>query len=751
MAAPSTPVIQGVSPVYPFGSNVHATWVTDTSVTSGATTLYSGSTVVSTQAASLFDYDAYTKTWKVSYPIAAEGTYAIGVTSTNGDGTSDEATAQFVVADYSGIVLSPSGTVTGLPINVAWSIDDPNGVAAQNIVIEKSDHSRVLYSSVLQPTQRTLALGSAELAGIEDGASYVILLHVTNGVGLVTTATSTITTSWLPPVTPTATVTTDPDTLAASVTVTGDRTYDFTDVESFTAPESGVITSLTIDGKSVQDGTPTPSTPVAIESVESDNLSPFFSHDLTDIYNASTNPTGYWREMNPGYTMLNDGWVHFECDNTGSGSNANRAFRVAPLPDLVAGDTYTILTEIRNVVSVLASTSKNFITPAYQAYQLGTVAAFQYSTETTPDYVAHYQTVTVSDPTSSALQRGRCYVYAGSYFSADIRMSIYAGEYSGPYTPVGAININSSGTTYPIDLQGHALRSLPDGTHDELTVDSAGVVTLTQRVGETTQAVTDGVTGTVGVDVLSSTGQIANGAQVVYKLATEQTISLGTITPPFVVEGATVAIDAAVTPTFDATMRAAQSAGMPLTDTLMVVRVNPDGTRHVLADDLESGDSVTDPLPPLGVEYSYEVTGIAATGVPSAPATVTHANATTCWAMNFGVGAAEIVLARFNPKASYSMEQGGELYHFADGGEGDGLPVWYGTTEREIGGSVSWDTLTQATADRLNALMLRHPVGWLRDPFGHRWRAHMKPKFSHGIGKLWQVAIDWDAVRWVEA
>lgn len=203
--------------------------------------------------------------------------------------------------------------------------------------------------------------------------------------------------------------------------------------------------------------------------------------------------------------------------------------------------------------------------------------------------------------------------------------------------------------------------------------------------------------------------------------------------------------------TLAASVTVTAGTGTPATDTLMVVRVNPDGTRHVLADDLESGDTVTDPLPPLGVEYSYEVTGIAATGVPSEPAIVQHTNATTCWAMNFGTGAAEVVLARFNPKASYSVEQGGELYHFADGGEGDGMPVWYGTTERDVGGAATWDTLTHATADRLNALMLRYPVGWLRDPFGHRWRAHMKPKFSHGIGKLWQVSIDWDAVRWVEA
>ena len=41
-------------------------------------------------------------------------------------------------------------------------------------------------------------------------------------------------------------------------------------------------------------------------------------------------------------------------------------------------------------------------------------------------------------------------------------------------------------TTTPIDLQGHALNSLPDGTRDELTIDGTGAVTLTQRVGVAT-------------------------------------------------------------------------------------------------------------------------------------------------------------------------------------------------------------------------------------------------------------------------
>ena len=38
-------------------------------------------------------------------------------------------------------------------------------------------------------------------------------------------------------------------------------------------------------------------------------------------------------------------------------------------------------------------------------------------------------------------------------------------------------------TTTPIDLDGHTLNSLPDGTCDELTIDGTGAVTLTKRVG----------------------------------------------------------------------------------------------------------------------------------------------------------------------------------------------------------------------------------------------------------------------------
>lgn len=93
-----------------------------------------------------------------------------------------------------------------------------------------------------------------------------------------------------------------------------------------------------------------------------------------------------------------------------------------------------------------------------------------------------------------------------------------------------------------IPLQGYELRSLPDGTKDELHLSYLRPSTragwawysreLVQAVGMTTTAATDGITGTVGVDVMSTTGEIADGPTVLYKLASAQTTTLDPIELP---------------------------------------------------------------------------------------------------------------------------------------------------------------------------------------------------------------------------
>lgn len=96
-------------------------------------------------------------------------------------------------------------------------------------------------------------------------------------------------------------------------------------------------------------------------------------------------------------------------------------------------------------------------------------------------------------------------------------------------------------TPVPLPVKGWA-GALPDGTADRLTVDSAGKWTWEGETALTTQAVTDGVTGIVGDDVLSETGEIADGVTVLYTLATPTTEELGYIDMPEVSEGDTVTI-----------------------------------------------------------------------------------------------------------------------------------------------------------------------------------------------------------------
>lgn len=142
-------------------------------------------------------------------------------------------------------------------------------------------------------------------------------------------------------------------------------------------------------------------------------------------------------------------------------------------------------------------------------------------------------------------------------------------------------------TTTPIDLQGHTLNSLPDGTRDELHIDGGGNVVLEKRCGVATaptvasewtwrsidsrgsfalpaisrnkgswnqsrellcdklppamsiynvsHAVTVGGLGYAKNPAITSTATaatVAGGATYIYPLAEPQTISLGTITPP---------------------------------------------------------------------------------------------------------------------------------------------------------------------------------------------------------------------------
>ena len=73
------------------------------------------------------------------------------------------------------------------------------------------------------------------------------------------------------------------------------------------------------------------------------------------------------------------------------------------------------------------------------------------------------------------------------------------------------------------------MRSLPNGICDILTIDNTGSIILKQYIGITEQATTDGISVTIGVDALSSTGTLDDGATVIYALASPISVNIGTL------------------------------------------------------------------------------------------------------------------------------------------------------------------------------------------------------------------------------
>ena len=78
------------------------------------------------------------------------------------------------------------------------------------------------------------------------------------------------------------------------------------------------------------------------------NLTPFFSHSLTD--------TAYWQDIDTTHvTQLADGWAHVACDNSAGTSVKFINAYVAPQSFVVGGKIYTTMAEIRNTSGVTSS------------------------------------------------------------------------------------------------------------------------------------------------------------------------------------------------------------------------------------------------------------------------------------------------------------------------------------------------------------------------------------------------------------
>lgn len=239
-------------------------------------------------------------------------------------------------------------------------------------------------------------------------------------------------------------------------TVWGDGTCDWGDVSmsaSFEAAKvaynkaASVQTEMATEFEKTNEAITLRATKTEAYQVAQPNLSPLTQADLTSVYNATTNPNGYWR-LTPStawFTQLEDGWIRVYRDNSAGTAAVNTTyFRPRACPSIVPGGTYTILIEVRNNRTTGSGDTDMYIQQTannqFWGSGGGNIQPLTFGEETVIHSKKVADTAHLTDGTPSPeLFRYNARCAAGSVLDFELRLSIYEGEYSGPYKPyVGA-------------------------------------------------------------------------------------------------------------------------------------------------------------------------------------------------------------------------------------------------------------------------------------------------------------------------
>lgn len=266
--------------------------------------------------------------------------------------------------------------------------------------------------------------------------------------------------------------------------------YGSIDLSGAIVTASGVAAcrprALVVYGRSTQAGTPTPSSPVGIVSVGG-NVAQFANP-------SAATKTGIT------FTPLDDALM--ASGTSTSNSFIATAWRTGVLPSgrctasvrLVSGTCTSFKCRVGR-----GATSGSYVT---EALNDGDEAHVWFTTNGTDSF-----SVAPSIPVDA--------VATDAVFVAQIEY----GQSASPYVPYGNIGLYvqptsdpSQQTVMPIPIGTNQLRSLPDGTRDELTVDQWGHAVLTKRVGSVTYDGTESWTLTSGTYPFLARGASALGA-----------------------------------------------------------------------------------------------------------------------------------------------------------------------------------------------------------------------------------------------
>lgn len=213
------------------------------------------------------------------------------------------------------------------------------------------------------------------------------------------------------------------------------------------------------------------------------NIAPLGSVEFSDVYDATTNPDGYWRTTFANwFTQLDDGWIHvYRNNSSGTSAYTNASFRPSASPSVFAGKVYTILTEIRNNASTGTGTNDLYLQQVannqFWGNTSGVVIDEDHVTTTTTvslltcgqSYVLRSYRIADTDHLTAGTPSPEMFRYnfrvaAGATLDFDFRMSVYEGIYDGPYKPYSgtqlfatqtdASNAAKTATSYVTEITG---------------------------------------------------------------------------------------------------------------------------------------------------------------------------------------------------------------------------------------------------------------------------------------------------------
>ena len=176
-----------------------------------------------------------------------------------------------------------------------------------------------------------------------------------------------------------------------------------------------------------------------------------------------------------------------------------------------------------------------------------------------------------------------------------------------------------------------------------------------------------------------------------------------------------------------------------------VVRIAQDGTRLTIGTDLTSGQQAIDRLPPLNVEYKYEVTAYAETDALIKLDVPTTAKMDGV-AFNFGPDAATAWVGKLNPSYSRDIEHSVTTYHMLNGSD---MPTAWPTGETDVTESYSFSIDSDDFA-LIDSLARRYYECWVRDAYGNRSFGVVNFSTSRESAGWWKLAAKLTVCAWEE-